>query len=331
MQSWGVKISGYGAYLPGEAISNEMLKERLNLNFDTARHTIVTGIRQRHWGDAAVTTSMIAAEAAKKALISAKIKPVDLGRIILGTQTADYVNTAASCHVQHLIGATCPVGDTTASCSSFLYALDTALRLVATGCDKVLLIGADMKSRSVRKNDPVFLPIFSDGAGAIILEKTNDPGGFLGIKLWADGSGYKDIIIPAGGSAMPASHETVANDLHGTVIQMDGKKMAAFTSRIMARLATELCAEVGVSIRDIDLFIPHQANYYIMKKAANLLRIPLHKMEVSIDRAGNCIAGTIPITLHQAFEKGKMKKGKLVLITAAGAGYTGGAAIYKCQ
>lgn len=330
MKSWGVKISGYGAYLPGEAISNEALQQRLNLDFDIARHTLTTGIRERHWGDASVTTSMIAAEAAKQALLTAQTDAKDLGRIILGTQSADYINTAASCHVQHLIGATCPVGDTTASCSSFLYALDTALRLVVTGCDKVLLIGADMKSRSVRKNDAVFLPIFSDGAGAVILEKTDEPGGFIGIKLWADGSGYKDILIPAGGSAMPASHETVANDLHGTVIQMDGKKIASFTAGVMAQLATELCTETGISLNDIDLFIPHQANYYIMKKTAKLLHIPLHKMEVSIDRAGNCIAGTIPITLCQAFQKGKMKTGNLVLITAAGAGYTGGAAIYQC-
>lgn len=330
MKDWGVKISGYGAYLPGEAISNEALKKRLNLDFDSAKFMLATGIRTRHWGDASITTSMIAAQAAKQALQTAQTDAKDLGRIILGTQTADYVNTAASCNVQYLIGATCPVGDTTASCSSFLYALDTALRLVVTGCDKVLLIGADMKSRSVRKKDPVFLPIFSDGAGAILLEKTTEPGGFLGIKLWADGSGYKDIIIPAGGSAMPASHETVSNDLHGTVMQIDGKKMASFTAGVMAQLAMELCAETGVSMSDIDLFIPHQANYYIMKKTAALLNIPLHKMEVSIDRAGNCIAGTIPITLCQAFEKGKMKKGSLVLITAAGAGYTGGAAIYKC-
>ncbi len=330
MQNWGVKISGYGAYLPGKAISNEELKELFHLDFDSEKHTAITGIKYRHFGDRSLTTSMIAAEAAKQALESAGVLAKDIGRIILGTQTPDYLNTAASCQVQYLIGASCPVGDTTASCSSFLYALDAALRLVATGCNKVLLIGADMKSRSVRKTDKMFLPIFSDGAGALLLEKSEGAGGFLGIKLWADGSGYNDIIIPAGGSAMPASIDTINNDLHGTLVKMDGRKMAIQTATTMARLASQLCNELNINISDIDLFVPHQANYYIMKKTANLLKIPLHKMEVSIDRVGNCISGTIPITLHQAHSNGRMKKGSLVLITAAGAGYTGGAAIYKC-
>lgn len=330
MQNWGVKISGYGANLPGKAISNDQLKEMYHLDFDPEKHAATTGIKYRHFGDASVTTSMIAAEAAKQALQSANVEAKDLGRIILGTQTADYMNTAASCQVQYLLGASCPVGDTTASCSSFMYALDTALRLVATGCDKVMLIGADMKSRSVRKTDKIFLPIFSDGAGALLLEKTEDVGGFLGIKLWADGSGYKDIIVPAGGSAMPASIDTVNNDLHGTFINKDGKKMAIFMASIMASIAKQLCNELNIDMDDIDLFVPHQANYFIMKRTANLLKIPLHKMEVSIDRVGNCISGTIPITLHQAYKNGRMKKGSLVLITAAGAGYTGGAALYKC-
>ncbi len=330
MQNWGVKISGYGAYLPGKAVSNEELKALYHLDFDAEKHAAITGIKYRHFGEASLTTSMMAAEAAKEALLCANVAAKDLGRIILGTQTADYTNTAASCRVQNLIGANCPVGDTTASCSSFMYALDNALRLVATGCNKVMLIGADMKSRNVRKSDKIFLPIFSDGAGAILLEKTDTSGGFLGIKLWADGSGFEDIIVPAGGSAMPASIDTINNDLHGTLINMEGKKMANFTASIMANLASQLCDELSIRINDIDLFVPHQSNYYIMKKTANILGIPIHKMEVSIDRVGNCISGTIPITLHQSYSRGRMKKGSIVLITAAGAGYTGGAAIYRC-
>ena len=329
MKGWGVKIIGFGAYLPGEPITNEELKQRLNLEFDPVKHAAVTGIKTRHWADKSIATSHIAAEAGKQALERAGIKASQLSRIILGTQTADYINTAASCNVQQLLGATCPVGDTTASCSSFLYALDFGIRLVATGMEYVLVIGADMKSRSVRRTDQIFLPIFSDGAGAVLLTKCDPSEGFLDIQLWADGSGINKLYVPAGGSAMPASHETIDNDLHGTVMNMTGKELAENAAGKMAELAKNVCDNSNIGIDDIDVFVPHQANYYIMKKAAEALSLPLEKMEVTIDRVGNCIAGTVPITLNQAFEKGKLTAGAYVLLTAAGAGYTGGAALYK--
>ncbi|MBS1747073.1 MAG: ketoacyl-ACP synthase III [Bacteroidetes bacterium] len=329
MKGWGVKIIGYGAYLPGKPITNEELKERFDFDFDPVKHAAVTGIKERHWADKSIATSDIAAEAGKQALERAGIKPSQLSRIILGTQTPDYVNTAASCKVQQLIGATCPVGDTTASCASFLYALDFGIRLVATGMEYVLVIGADLKSRSVRRSDQIFLPIFADGAGAVVLTKCKPGEGFLDIQLWADGSGIDKLYVPAGGSAMPASHETVDADLHGTVMKMTGKELAESAAGKMSELSKEVCDNCLVSIDEIDVFVPHQANYYIMKKAADRLSLPLEKMEVSIDRVGNCIAGTVPVTLNQAYERGKLKPGALVLITAAGAGYTGGAALYK--
>ena len=329
MKGWGVKIIGFGAHLPGEPLTNEDLKSRFDFEFDAEKHAAVTGIKQRHWADKKLATSHIAAEAAKQALERAGIKASQLSRIIMGTQTPDYVNTAASCNVQQLIGATCPVGDTTASCASFMYALDFGIRLVATGMEYVLVIGADLKSRSVRRNDPIFLPIFSDGAGAVVLTKCSTDEGFMDIQLWADGSGIEKLYVPAGGSAMPSSHETIDADLHGTVMKMTGRELAESAAGKMGDLAKEVCDNCGITIDDIDVFVPHQANYYIMKKAAESLQLPLHKMEVSIDRVGNCIAGTIPVTLNQAFENGKLKPGAYVLLTAAGAGYTGGAAIYK--
>ncbi|MFZ1799065.1 MAG: 3-oxoacyl-[acyl-carrier-protein] synthase III C-terminal domain-containing protein, partial [Chitinophagaceae bacterium] len=193
----------------------------------------------------------------------------------------------------------------------------------------VLVIGADMKSRSVRRNDPVFLPIFSDGGGAVLLTKCNAGEGFLGIELWADGSGIEQLYVPAGGSKMPASHETIDNDLHGTVMKMTGKELAESAAGKMAELALDVCNKNNFDIKDVDVFIPHQANLYIMRKAADALKIPQEKMEVSIHKAGNCIAGTLPVTFNQAFEEGKLTPGAIVLLTAAGAGFTGGAALYK--
>lgn len=331
MNGWGVKIIGYGAHLPGEPITNEQLKEKLpvHFEFDPKRHALVTGIKSRHWGDKDVATSDIAAEASKQALERAGIQASKLDRIILGTQTADYVNTAASCSVQVKIGATCPVGDTTASCSSFMYALDYGIRCVATGQENVLVIGADMKSRMVRRSDQLFIPIFSDGAGAVVLTKCNKDEGFIDISLWADGTGLKQMYVPAGGSVMPASHETVDADLHGTVLNMSGKELAESASLKMAELSMQICEKNNICVQDIDVFVPHQANYYIMRKAATAAGIPLGKMIVCIDQVGNCIAGTIPIALNKGYETGRYKPGTLVLIVAAGSGYTGGAALYK--
>ncbi len=329
-RGWGVKIIGFGAYLPGEPITNEQLKERLQLsNFNPERHEEVTGIHQRHWADANVATSDIAAEAARGALQSAGIKASQLDRIILATQTADYINAGASLLVQQKMGASCPVTDVTASCSGFLYALDQGIRLIATGMKYVLVIGADIKSRQMRKSDGVFLPIFSDGSGAVLLTNCNNDEGFLDIQLWADGAGFKQLYVPAGGSVMPASQQTINDDLHGTLLTIEGKKFAYWAAHKMAELTEEICRRNQLTIEEIDVFIPHQANLFIMKKTAALLSLPLYKMEVSIDRAGNCIAGTVPFTLHQAFESGKLMKGKWVVMVAAGAGLMGGAALYK--
>ena len=329
-KNWCVKMIGFGAFLPGEPITNQQLNERLQLqNFNPERHEKITGIHQRHWADEGIATSHLAAEAGKQALQQAGITASQLDRIILATQTADYINVGASLIVQQLLGATCPVSDVTASCSGFLYALDAGIRMIATGMKYVLVIGADIKSRQVRKDNDVFLPIFSDGAGAVVLTSCNDNEGFLDIQLWADGSGLKQLYVPAGGSAMPASHQTIDDDLHGTILTIEGKKFANWAAKKMADLTMEICQRNNISVDDIDVFIPHQANLFIMKKTAALLNLPLHKMEVSIDKAGNCIAGTVPLTLNQAYENNKLKPGSYVILVAAGAGLMAGAALYK--
>ena len=330
MKGWGVKMIGFGECLPGPPITNEQLKERFHLtDFDCAKHEAVTGIRERHWAPSEMATSHIAAEAGKQALERAGIKATDLDRIILGTSSADYTNTAASCRVQQLLGATCATGDTVAACAGFLYALDYGIRLVATGCKYVLVIGADIKSRFIRKTDALFLPIFGDGAGAVVLTACDTNEGFMSIDLLTDGSGIENLYVPAGGSAMPASHETIDADLHGTWMRLSGKEFAEAASVGMAKLTMIACERNNITPADIDVFIPHQANYYIMKKTAEILGIHKDVMEVSIDRAANCIAGTVPVTLNQAFEKGRLQPGKNILLTAAGAGYMAGAALYK--
>lgn len=329
MKGLGVKILGVGSYLPGNPITNEELSKMYGLDFNVEMVRNKIGIHTRHIAPDNIATSDVAAEAAKIALKRAGIKATDLDRILLGTSTPDYTNTAASCNVQFLLGATCPVGDTTESCAGFIYALDHAIRLVQTGLKYVCVIGADIKSRFVRKDDPVFCPIFGDGGAAFILGACDVNEGFMVSELFADGSGLKNIYVPAGGSVMPASIETVTQGLHGTVMTVSGKKMVEISIKLMADIAQKACDKFGIKPGDVDIFIPHQANYLIMKGVAEKLGIPISKMEVSIDKAANTIAGTLPITFTQAFELGKLTPGKIILMTTAASGYAGGAAIYK--
>ncbi len=328
-KGWGVKIIGSGICLPGEPVTTEELSKRLNLDFDIAMVRDKIGIKTRYIAPDDIATSHIAAKAAQMALDNAGITAKQLDRILLGTSTPDYTNTAASCNVQFLIGATCPVGDTTESCASFMYALDHGIRLIATGMEYVCVIGADIKTRFVRKDDPKFCPIFGDGAGAVILTRNNTDSGFMVSELFADGSGLKNIYVPAGGSAMPASIETVTNGLHGTLMTISGRKMVEISVDIMANIGKKVCDKYGIAPNDVDILIPHQANYIIMKGVAQKLGIDLEKMEVSIDTAANTISGTLPITLHQAITSNKLTPGKLVLFVTAASGYAGGAAIYK--
>lgn len=329
MKGVGVKILGVGSYLPGDPVSNEELKKRYGLDFNLEMVHNKIGIHTRHIAPDNIATSDVAAEAAKIALQRAGIKATELDRILLGTSTPDYTNTAASCNVQFLLGANCPVGDTSESCASFIYALDHGIRLIQTGLKYVCVIGADIKTRFVRKDDPVFCPIFGDGGGAFILGACDPEEGFMVSELFADGSGLKNIYVPAGGSVMPASIETVTKGLHGTVMTISGKKMVEISVKLMADIAEKVCNKYGIKPEEVDIFIPHQANYLIMKGVAEKLGIPLSKMEVSIDKAANSIAGTLPITFTQAFESGKLTPGKIVLMTTAASGYAGGAAIYK--
>lgn len=328
-KGWGVKIIGTGICLPGEPVTTEELSKKLNLEFDVGMVRDKIGIKTRHIAPDDIATSHIAAKAAQMALDNAGITAAQLDRILLGTSTPDYTNTAASCNVQFLLGATCPVGDTTESCASFMYALDHGIRLIATGMQYVCVIGADIKTRFVRKDDPKFAPIFGDGAGAVILTRCETHEGFMVSELFADGSGLKNIYVPAGGSAMPASIETVTKGLHGTLMTISGKKMVEVSIDIMANIGKKACAAYGIEPNDIDILIPHQANYIIMKGVTNAMGIDIEKMEVSIDTAANTISGTLPITLHQAVTLNKLQPGKLVLFVTAASGFAGGAAIYK--
>ncbi|MBM9499648.1 ketoacyl-ACP synthase III [Leptospira sp. 201903071] len=326
--SWGIRIQGTGRYLPGPPVSNLELISYSGLN--TSDDWIVSnlGIRQRHWAPEGIATSHIAAEASFIALEEANIPSGDLDRIILCTSTGDWTSPAAASKVQSLIGATCPAEDKQVACSGFLFGLDHAARLIYSGERNVLVIGADVKSRFVRKNDLRLFPIFGDGAGAVILSKGKPGEGLIASKLWTDGSKSEHLYTPAGGSAMPASMESVRNDLHSTIMQVEGKIIFDDAISIMTLMSQKICEEAGLSLDEIDVFIPHQANIRIMSSVAKNLRISPEKVITTIDHTGNIVAGTIPYALDFARKQGRIKPGHKILFVCAGAGYSAAAAIY---
>lgn len=328
MKSWGVHIIGSGICLPGDPVNSAALQERWAMHFDVRMVEEKIGIRHRHIAPDHLATSHLAAEAARLALADAGITAAQLDRILLGTSTPDYTNTAASCAVQHLLGATCAVGDTNASCAGFLYALDQGIRLIATGAQYVCVIGADIKSRFVRHNDPTFAPLFGDGAGAVILKAGDTQAGCMHIRLFADGSGLTNIYVPAGGSVLPSSIETVQQGLHGTHMTVSGKTMVDTAAQIMANNSLRALEACGMTAEDVDLFIPHQANYLIMREAARRIGIPVEKMMSTIGDTGNTISATLPIAWHMARQQGRVQSGSRILWATAASGLTGGAMVY---
>ncbi len=329
MKNPGVRILGTGRFLPGEAITNAELLETFSIDTTDKWIRENLGIKQRHFAKPSLAASHLGYEAAKLAIEKANIHPEDLDRILFCSSTADWTSPAAASNVQALLGANCPAEDKQVACSSFIFGLDHAVRLIATGLQYVLVIGADIKSRFTREDDVRLLPIFADGAGAIVLSACDKKEGLLFCELWTDGSKVNNIITPAGGSAMPASIDTVKRNLHSVQMNVEGKEIFNDAIDAMTRISLQVCKEAGISSSDIDLFIPHQANLGIMKAIANNLNIPLDRTIITIAETANIVSATLPYSLDFAYRTNRIKKGMHILLVTAGAGYSAGAAIYK--
>ncbi|MFT5596609.1 MAG: 3-oxoacyl-[acyl-carrier-protein] synthase-3 [Flammeovirgaceae bacterium] len=324
----GVVIEGYGNYQPDTILdNNQVIKENgLDSSDEWIRKNL--GIERRAWAKPEVRLSDLAYEASKKALRVAGVGPDSLSRIILGTSTADHTNVSSAAKVQFLLGATCPAFDIVSACASYIFALDTAINNLKTEKDRILCIGADVKSRFVNKNDRKFLPIFGDGGGALVLAKREGTGGFSDIHLWTDGSYYEEMLNPAGGSAMPATLETVQKGLHATRMKKDGKMVTTQAAEFMSKMALEVCQLNSISIEDIDYIIPHHANGLIMSLILNNLGLPKEKLFSTIAHTGNLVSGSLPFALCNLLDR-NLKKGARVLLVTLGAGVSGGAVIYE--
>jgi 3-oxoacyl-[acyl-carrier-protein] synthase-3 len=323
-----VKITALGTYVPPRLLTNADLEKMV----ETTDKWIMerTGIRERHIVEKGVATSDLAVEAAKKALAERGLQASDLEALVVGTVTPDMLFPSTACLVQHKLGATGLWGfDLSAACSAFVYALQTGAQFVATGAHRrVMVIGADVMSSIIDYTDRATCVIFGDGAGAVILEPTEEEGlGLIDFLHEVDGSGGCSLYMPGGGSLNPATCETVQKKMH--YVHQDGGAVFKYAVRKMADVCEKILQRNGFKGSDVDVFIPHQANLRIITATADRLTLKPESVIVNIDRYGNTTAATIPLAMETARQEGKLKKGDLVLLASVGAGFTVGATLLR--
>ena len=329
-QSVRAKISSLGCYLPPRLLTNSDLETMV----DTTDQWIIerTGIRERHLVDKGVATSDLAAEAARQCLARRGITADEVEVIIVATVTPDMMFPATACLVQDKIGAKHAWGfDLSAACSGFPYALQVGAKLVESGVHKkVMVIGSDVMSSIIDYKDRATCVIFGDGAGAVLLEPCAEGEvGLIDYFHEIDGSGAPSLNMPGGGSLNPPSAETVAKNMH--VVHQDGQAVYKFAVRKMAEAAETVLKRNGVAGKDLDCFIPHQANKRIILSTADRLGLSLERVIINIDRFGNTTAATIPLAMNTAIEEGRLKKGDLVLLASVGAGFTVGTTLLRWE
>ncbi len=323
-----VQISSLAIAVPSRVLTNSDLEKMV----DTSDEWILkrTGIRERHIAGAGVATSDLAAEAARSAIGQARLTPSDIEFLVVGTITPDMCFPSTACLVQDKIGAGAAWGfDLGAACCGFTYALTTAVQMVATGAhEHALAIGADVMSRIIDYEDRTTCVIFGDGAGAVVVSPAEDPElGVIDFAHEVDGSGGQALWMPAGGSRLPASHETVDQRLH--YVHQEGAAVFKFAVRKTAEISRRILERAGLRADDVDLFVSHQANRRIITAAADQLGLAEEKVVINIDRYGNTTGATIPLALADALADGRLKKGNLVLLASVGAGFTVGAVLLR--
>ena len=316
-------VTGWGRYAPAQVLTNADLEKLVDTSDEWIRTR--TGIRERRVAAANETTASMGAVAGLRAIHTAGIRPDDIDLILLATLTPDYWMPSTAALVKEAIGNTKATAfDVMAACSGFVYGFATAQAYIGAGLAKhVLVIGSELLTRFLDYTDRSTCILFGDGAGAVVLSASDEPGGALGVEMTTEPQGAYMIWLPAGGSKSPPSAETISRGEH--YVRMEGNQTYRFATKTMATTALESIRRSGLEPSDIDLFIPHQANVRIIEAVAKGLDLPMDKMFVNLDKYGNTSAASVPIALAEAVNEGRVQVGDNVTIVAFGAGFTSGA------
>ena len=327
MNNYSVGITGVGKYLPEDTLTNHDLSKIV----DTSHELIVerTGIHERRIAKENIAASDLGTEAARAALEDAKVRPEDIDLIIVATTTADHAFPSTACIIQKNLGLTNAAAfDLSAACSGFVYGLATGSSFISSGAyEKVLVIGSEVFSKIVDWKDRNTCILFGDGAGACVLERCEEGYGILSFDLGADGTGGDYLVVPAGGSRMPASQATVEKKLHS--VQMDGKEVFKFGARIMEKATRNALEKANLTTDDLDFLVPHQANIRIIDSAAKKLKIDKNKLCINLEKYGNMSSASIPVSLEEVVKSNRIKKGDIVVLVGFGAGLTWGSMAIK--
>jgi len=322
------KITAVAGYAPPRVVTNLDLEKKVNTNDEWIRTR--TGMRERHYADPGVGSSHLGTEAARKVLAARGIGPEEIELIVVATVTPDMMFPATACLIQDRLGAKNAWGfDLSAACSGFAYALTVGAQFVGSGAHKkVMVIGSDVMTSILDFTDRATCVLFGDGAGAVLLEPAvSDSEGILDFAHDIDGAGGCNLYMPGGGSLHPASVETVQKRMH--YVHQEGQQVFKYAVRRMSELAVEVLERNGLTVDDLSLVVPHQANLRIIRAMQDRLGVDDSKVMVNIDRFGNTTAATIPLGLMDALEQKRIRKGDLILLIAVGAGYTTGAVLLR--
>jgi 3-oxoacyl-[acyl-carrier-protein] synthase-3 len=321
-----VKITGTGSYAPERIVKNQELADRLATTDDWIFENL--GIRERRIAAADEFTSDLAFKAAKRAIEHASLDAKDIDLVIIATATPDRLAPSTACIVQEKLGAfNAAAFDINAVCSGFLYAFAIGSQFIAAGMyQNVLVIGADTFSKITNWEDRSCV-FFGDGAGAVVLSHTENGKGLLAVDLYADGTGKFNFTVPAGGSELPATVDTVTKGLHK--FQMNGRAVYNTATKVLPEAITKVLERCSLTVGDVNFLIPHQPSIRILKKTAELLGLPFEKVKTNMEHYANTSGGTIPILLDEVNRSGVLKEGDVLVFAAVGSGWTWGAAAMK--
>ncbi|GAA3991953.1 ketoacyl-ACP synthase III [Comamonas faecalis] len=319
------RIIGTGSYLPPRRVSNQALAEQLaQKGIKTSDEWIVerTGIRARYFADPGVGSSDLAVQASLKALEAAGCTAEDIDLIIVATSTPDMVFPSTACIVQNKLGVHgCPAFDVQAVCSGFVYALTVADAMIRAGsASRALVVGSEVFSRILDFNDRTTCVLFGDGAGAVVLQASDEPG-ILASELHADGRHVDILCVPG--------HVDGGQILGDPLLKMDGQAVFKLAVGVLEKAAHAVLEKAGISESQLDWLVPHQANIRIMHSTARKLKLPMDKVVATVEEHGNTSAASIPLALDHAVRQGQIKRGQNVMLEGVGGGFTWGAVLLK--